>query len=49
MQIQGPDHLIHEIRWVSEEALTELHLSFPEDQPLLNQMLQKQKEGVDGT
>ncbi|MBX0358538.1 NUDIX hydrolase [Halobacillus sp. Nhm2S1] len=49
MQIQDPDHLIHEIRWVSKEELTELHLSFPEDQPFLNQMLQKQKEGVDRT
>ncbi|MBN9653495.1 NUDIX hydrolase [Halobacillus sp. GSS1] len=49
MQIQDPDHFIHEVRWVSQDDLIELALSFPEDQPFLNQWLTKKKQGVDGT
>ncbi|MYL48129.1 NUDIX domain-containing protein [Halobacillus litoralis] len=49
MHIQDPDHLIHEIRWVSQKELNEWPLSFPEDQTFLNQMLTKKKEGVDRT
>ncbi|MEC3885375.1 NUDIX hydrolase [Halobacillus sp. HZG1] len=48
MQIQDPDHLIHEVRWVSQDDLIEFALSFPEDQPFLNQWLTKKKQGVDG-
>ncbi|SDO51326.1 NUDIX hydrolase [Halobacillus aidingensis] len=47
MQIQDPDHLIHEVRWVSKEELNELELSFSEDQLFLNHMLTKKNEGVD--
>lgn len=48
-QIQDPDHLIHEVRWVSKKELNDWTLSFPEDQPFLNQMLTKKKKGGDHT
>lgn len=48
MQIQDPDSLIHEIRWVSQEDLLKLELSFPEDLSFLVDVLKmKKKEGVD--
>ncbi|WP_075035103.1 NUDIX hydrolase [Halobacillus dabanensis] len=48
MQIQDTDSLIHEIRWVSQEELLHLELSFPEDLSFLIAVLKTEKnEGVE--
>jgi ADP-ribose pyrophosphatase YjhB (NUDIX family) len=45
--IQDPDGLIHDIRWISPEELSELTLSFPEDREfLMNFLLDREVKSI---
>ena len=39
MQINDPDHLIHDVKWFTQDEVQELELSFDEDKKIIRNVL----------